>query len=92
MKKGLHNLNTIVYQKGGVLIHRPKEIVSGTVLYGQVLGTSGVHKVRKKRTGKNRFTYRCDCEYNFYREQTCKHIAAFVVAESEIRGAKGAKS
>lgn len=76
----------------GVSIVQAKELRHGIVLYGQVIASDGKtsYIVKKKRTGKYRFTYYCNCPGNFLGEyQPCRHIAAFKLVESEASQGNG---
>ena len=70
-----------------VFITHPKKIEFGIVLYGQAASTrnpESFHKILKKRIRSGRYSYRCDCEHNFYRGKQCVHIAAFHLAERGV--------
>lgn len=70
----------------GVSIVKPQALRNGIALYGQVRSSDGRtwYTVKKKRTGKYRFTYDCSCPGNFLGEyHPCRHIAIFKLAESE---------
>jgi hypothetical protein len=63
----------------------PQEARHGIVAYGQVLSSDGKtsYIVKKKRTGKYRFTYYCSCPGSFLGgHRLCRHIAIFKLAEN----------
>ena len=76
-------------QTQGVSIVKPRELRHGIVAYGQVRSSEGEtwYTVKKKRTGKYRFTYYCTCLGNFLGEyHPCRHIAVFKLVEVEAEG------
>lgn len=89
------NGNTITSQNGatrtngrlptqGVSVVKPRELRHGIAAYGQVVSSDGKtsYIVKKKRTGKYRFTYYCNCPASFLGEYApCRHVAAFRLAE-----------
>ena len=71
----------------GVSIVKAKEPRHGITLYGQVVSSDGRtrYTVKKKRTGKYRFTYYCSCPGSFLGEYApCRHIALFKLAEGGL--------
>ena len=76
----------------GVSIVKPQELRHGIAAYGQVRSSDGhtSYTVKKKRTGKYRFTYYCSCPGSFLGEyHPCRHIAAFKLVESELSHRNG---
>ena len=70
----------------GVSIVKPKELRHGIAAYGQIRSSDGEtsYIVKKKRTGKYRFTYYCSCPGSFLGEyHPCRHIALFKLSEGE---------
>ncbi len=70
----------------GASIVKPQEIRHGITLYGQVASSDGKtwYIVKKKRTGKYRFTYYCNCPGSFLGEyHPCRHITVFKLVETE---------
>ena len=67
-----------------VVIKKPVEVRNGVVLYGQVLSFTNdarFYGVKKRRTGKGRYSYACQCDRCFYTGKACVHINAFVLVE-----------
>ena len=66
-----------------VWIREPERITNGVVLHGRVLSKDGnrFYPIAKRRTGAGRYGYRCGCDGYVLAGRTCKHIAAFIVAE-----------
>ena len=82
-----HERNRLLSQTQGVSIVKPQEVRHGITLYGQVVSSDGrtSYIVKKKRTGKYRFTYYCSCPGSFLGEyHPCRHIALFKLAESGV--------
>jgi hypothetical protein len=75
-------------QPQGVSVVKAKALRHGIALYGQVCASDGRtwYTVKKKRTGKYRFTYYCSCPGSFLGEyHPCRHIALFKLAEASGR-------
>jgi len=71
-----------------VWLSKPKRIINGVVLYGRALSGDHFYPIAKRRTGNNRFSYRCGCDSYVLSGRLCKHIATFIVVE---RGEEGVK-
>lgn len=70
-----------------VSVVKPKELRHGITAYGQVVSSDGhtSYIVKKKRTGRYRFTYYCNCPGSFLGEyHPCRHIAVFKLAEADV--------
>ncbi len=73
-------------QTQGVSIVKAKALRHGIAAYGQIRASDGKtsYIVKKKRTGKYRFTYYCNCPGSFLGEyHPCRHIALFKLVETE---------
>jgi len=67
-----------------VILRKPASIVNGVTLYGQVLSFTKdgrFYGVKKRRTGRGRYSFSCQCDGYFFGGKTCVHIHAFRLVE-----------